>query len=101
MFVQVRASAIFIPEFTDLLDSGGNYQFSYSIRMSLQPEGCIMNGMTFSSCQLHLRHWIIRANDYVVSRVNGEAVIGKVIILYVTTYTVITCNYIHVIILYM
>ncbi|XP_022979795.1 F-box protein SKIP16 [Cucurbita maxima] len=75
--VRVRASAIFIPEFTDLLDSGGNYQFSYSIRMSLQPEGCIMNGMTFSSCQLHLRHWIIRANDYVVSRVNGEAVIGK------------------------
>lgn len=83
MLFQVRASAIFIPELTDLLDSGGNYQFSYSIRMSLQAEGCVISGTTFSSCQLHFRHWIIRANDYVVSRVNGEAVIGKVILLFI------------------
>lgn len=80
-FFQVRASAVFIPELTDLLDNSGNYQFSYSIRMSLQDEGCIINGIVFNSCQLHYRHWIIRANDYVVSRVNGEAVIGKVILL--------------------
>lgn len=45
--------------------------------MSLSPEGCIMNGMTFSSCQLYRRHWIIRCNDNVVDDVNGEAVIGK------------------------
>ncbi|XP_038898580.1 F-box protein SKIP16 isoform X1 [Benincasa hispida] len=75
--VRVRASAVFIPELTDLLDSGGNYQFAYSIRMSLQDEGCIINGITFNSCQLHLRHWIVLANDYLVSRVDGEAVIGE------------------------
>ncbi|KAA0067654.1 hypothetical protein IC582_012987 [Cucumis melo] len=75
--VCVRASAVFLPELTDILDSSGNHQFAYSIRMSLQDEGCIINGMTFNSCQLHLRHWKVRANDHVVSVVNGEAVIGK------------------------
>ncbi|CAK7322645.1 unnamed protein product [Dovyalis caffra] len=75
--VKVRASAVFVPEAADLQDISIKYLFAYSIRMSLLPEGCIINGMHFSSCQLHLRHWVIRANDNVVSNVNAEAVIGK------------------------
>ncbi|KAK4286600.1 hypothetical protein QN277_003132 [Acacia crassicarpa] len=80
--VEVRASAVFIPELTDLLDDHEKYLFSYSIRMSLQPQGCIINGMFFNSCQLHQRHWLIRANDVIVSDVNGEAVIGEFPLLY-------------------
>ncbi|KAF5733913.1 hypothetical protein HS088_TW16G00354 [Tripterygium wilfordii] len=75
--VKVRASAVFVPELADLQHRSEKYWFTYSIRMSLLPEGCIINGMYFSSCQLLRRHWIIRANDTVVSDVNGEAVIGK------------------------
>ncbi|XWS09350.1 hypothetical protein CRYUN_Cryun40dG0077600 [Craigia yunnanensis] len=74
--VQVRASAVFVPEFAKLQDEAEKYFFAYSIRMSLLPEGCIINGMTFSSCQLNWRHWVIRANEAIVSNVNGEAVIG-------------------------
>lgn len=36
------------------------------------------NGIPYNFCQLHRRHWTIRANDAVVSDVNAEAVIGKV-----------------------
>lgn len=36
------------------------------------------NGLPYDYCQLNWRHWIIRANDAVVSDVNGEAVIGMV-----------------------
>ncbi|GMJ01712.1 SKP1/ASK-interacting protein 16 [Hibiscus trionum] len=75
--VQVRASAVFVPEFADLQYEAEKYMFAYSIRMSLLPEGCIINGMTFGSCQLSWRHWIIRANEDIISNVNGEAVIGK------------------------
>ncbi|KAK6146313.1 hypothetical protein DH2020_020182 [Rehmannia glutinosa] len=75
--VKVRASAAFVPEFSNLQDESEKYLFAYSIRMSLSPDGCVINGLTFSSCQLYWRHWIIRANDAVVSDVNGEAVIGK------------------------
>jgi len=64
-----------VPEAVDL---SRKYLFAYSIRMSLPPEGCIINGMRFSSCQLHLRHWVISADDTVASNVNAEAVIGKV-----------------------
>ncbi|OMP03941.1 hypothetical protein COLO4_10086 [Corchorus olitorius] len=76
--VQVRASAVFVPEYTNLQNEAEKYLFAYSIRMSLLPEGCIINGMTFSSCQLHWRHWIICANEAVISDVHGEAVIGQV-----------------------
>lgn len=69
---------MFVPEFSDLQEESEKYLFTYSVRMSLLPEGCVVNGMTFSSCQLYWRHWIIRDNDNVVSDVNGEAVIGKV-----------------------
>ncbi|KDP43885.1 hypothetical protein JCGZ_20895 [Jatropha curcas] len=75
--VKVRASAIFVPEAADLQDSFEKYCFTYSIRLSLLPEGCIINGMYFSSCQLLQRHWIIRANGNVIEDVAGEAVIGK------------------------
>ncbi|XP_018822588.2 F-box protein SKIP16-like [Juglans regia] len=75
--VKVRASAVFVPESADLQNENETYTFSYSIRMSLLPEGCVIHGICFSSCQLHQRHWIIRANDSVVSHVNGEAVIGQ------------------------
>jgi F-box protein 3 len=69
---------VFIPELADLENDREKYTYSYSIRMSLLPEGCIINGLPFFSCQLQRRHWIIRANDRVVSDVSGEAVIGKV-----------------------
>ncbi|PSS35834.1 F-box protein [Actinidia chinensis var. chinensis] len=74
--VQVRASAVLVPEFSDLQSDTDKYLFTYSIRMALLPEGCIINGLTFPSCQLHRRHWIIRAND-VVTDVDGDGVIGK------------------------
>ena len=69
---------MFVPEISDLQNENAKYTFSYSIRMSLQHEGCVINGIPFSSCQLKWRHWIIRANDRVESDVNGEAVIGQV-----------------------
>ncbi|XP_009341172.1 F-box protein SKIP16 [Pyrus x bretschneideri] len=75
--VKVRASAVFVPESADLENTSEKYTFSYSIRMSLLPEGCVINGMPFSSCQLIWRHWIIRSNDVVVDDVGGEAVIGQ------------------------
>ncbi|CBI36723.3 unnamed protein product, partial [Vitis vinifera] len=80
--IQVRASAVFIPEGCNLRDKSHKYVFAYSIRMRLLPEGCIVNGISFGSCQLNWRHWIIRANDHVVSEVNAEAVIGKYPLLY-------------------
>ncbi|XP_071691197.1 F-box protein SKIP16 [Rutidosis leptorrhynchoides] len=74
--VQVRASAVFIPEFSDLVEEAEKYMFAYSIRMSLKPEGCFVHGMSVDSCQLYWRHWIIKENDRVVGDINGEAVIG-------------------------
>lgn len=74
--VKVRASAVFAPELTDLTSNSDRFIFAYSIRMSLLPDGCFINGQYFNCCQLHWRHWIIRANNTVVSNVNGEAVIG-------------------------
>lgn len=75
--VQVRASAVFVPELGDLQNLKYKYMFAYSIRMSLLREGCIIDGTFFSSCQLYRRHWIIRANSDVVGDTGGEAVIGK------------------------
>lgn len=75
--VKVRASSVFVPEFSTIQDEYEKFVFAYSIRMSLSPEGCIMNGTTFNSCQLYWRRWIIRCNDNIVNDVNGEAVIGK------------------------
>lgn len=69
---------MFVPELSNLQDESLKYRFAYSIRMSLSPEGCIINGMNYSSCQLHSRHWIIRINDTIVDIVGGEAVIGQV-----------------------
>ncbi|VVA90158.1 unnamed protein product [Arabis nemorensis] len=75
--VQVRASSVFIPEIANLRNQPPAYWYAYSIRMSLMPEGCILNGIHHSSCQLYWRHWVIRADDAVIDNVNGEAVIGK------------------------
>ncbi|KAL2463444.1 F-box protein SKIP16 [Forsythia ovata] len=75
--VKVRASAVFVPELSNLQDESEKFLFAYSIRLSLSPGGCVINAMTFSSCQLYWRHWCIRANDAIISNVNGEAVIGK------------------------
>ncbi|KAJ4878897.1 F-box protein SKIP16 [Raphanus sativus] len=75
--VQVRASSVFIPEVSNLRGQPPAYWYAYSIRMSLVPEGCFLNGRHHSSCQLYWRHWIIRADDEVIDKVNGEAVIGK------------------------
>ncbi|GLT91657.1 hypothetical protein SLE2022_095330 [Rubroshorea leprosula] len=75
--VQIRASAVLVPEFVNSLDDFGGYLFAYSIRMSLQPEGCIINGMTFDSCQLCCRHLLIRSNGDIISNVDAKAMIGK------------------------
>lgn len=81
IMLQVRASSVFIPEMSNLRDQPPAYWYAYSIRMSLMPEGCILKGTTHSSCQLYWRHWSIRADDAVIDTVNGEAVIGKVLVL--------------------
>ncbi|ONK77279.1 uncharacterized protein A4U43_C02F4910 [Asparagus officinalis] len=75
--VQVRASAVFVPEMSDLNGGEEKYYYSYSVRLSLLPDGCILDGTYYSSCQLYSRHWIIRSKDVVVSDVSGEAVIGE------------------------
>ena len=73
---QVRASAVLVPEQSDLQNS--SFLFAYSIRMSLLPEGCTVHGVTFQSCQLYWRRWIIRENETIKHDVDAEAVIGKV-----------------------
>ncbi|KAL3506765.1 hypothetical protein ACH5RR_032147 [Cinchona calisaya] len=75
--VKVRASAVFVPEGSNRHDENDKYLFAYSVRMSLLPDGCIINGTNFGSCQLYWRHWVIRVNDAIVGNVNAEAVIGK------------------------
>ncbi|KAG5560921.1 hypothetical protein RHGRI_004078 [Rhododendron griersonianum] len=75
--VKVRASAVLVPEFCNLQDESEKFFSSYSMRMSLLPEGCCIYGMSFASCQLYRRHLIFRANDIVVNDINEEAVIGK------------------------
>lgn len=75
--VQVHASAVFVPEASDLQDSSEKYYFCYSIRMCLLRQEKISEGKLLSSCQLARRHWIIRANDTIIDDVHGEAVIGK------------------------
>ncbi|KAK8931148.1 F-box protein SKIP16 [Platanthera zijinensis] len=73
--VKVHASAVFVPELS-VVDGEAEYYYSYSIRMSLLPEECILNGIYYSSCQLSSRHWIIKSKDNVVAQVSGEGVIG-------------------------
>ncbi|GAB4825444.1 F-box protein skip16 [Ancistrocladus abbreviatus] len=80
--VQIRASAVFIPEESDLQGFEDKYLFAYSIRMSLLPEGCTARGVTYSTCQLYCRHWIIRANENVEHDFSGEAVIGQYPVLF-------------------
>lgn len=75
--VQVRASALFIPELSETNLESNHYRFAYSIRMSLKPEGCIVNGMRFDSCQLYQAHWTVRENDNIVSEIIEENVVGK------------------------
>nr|AJF20614.1 SKIP16 [Chrysanthemum indicum] len=74
--VQVRASAVFVPEFSNLMDEEEKYLFAYSIRLSLKPEGCVVDGLSYDSCQLYWRKWLIKSNDTVVGSVSSEAVIG-------------------------
>ncbi|CAM9000456.1 unnamed protein product [Rhodiola kirilowii] len=80
--VKIRASAVLVPEKSDLQEDIDKYFFAYCIRMSVLPEGCVVDGVPYSSCQLYARHWIIKGNDHVVSEVTGEGVIGMYPILY-------------------
>ncbi|KAF3330886.1 F-box protein SKIP16 [Carex littledalei] len=78
--VKVRASAVFIPECSNPGAQGPDtdrYLFTYSIRISLLPQGCMLDGAYYSSCQLRSRHWIIRSRENIVDDVRGEAVIGN------------------------
>uniref|UniRef100_A0A7N0TUM6 ApaG domain-containing protein n=1 Tax=Kalanchoe fedtschenkoi TaxID=63787 RepID=A0A7N0TUM6_KALFE len=74
--VKIRASAVLVPEKSDLQSGTDKYLFTYSIRMSLLPEGCIVDGVPYSSCQLYARHWIIKAKERVISQFTGDGVIG-------------------------
>ena len=56
LYLKVHASALVILEFIDLQDDLEEYLFAYLVCLSLEPQGCIINGMSFSSCQLHWRH---------------------------------------------
>ncbi|KAJ3671516.1 hypothetical protein LUZ60_007595 [Juncus effusus] len=81
--VKVRASAVLVPEGSTPGEPStededpDRYLYSYSIRLSLLPEGCRLDGKYHSSCQLAERHWLIKSRGYLVNDVNGEAVIGK------------------------
>lgn len=81
---QVRASAVLVPEGSNpgAGPDTDRYLFAYSIRMSLLPQGCMLDGANYSSCQLRSRHWIIRSRESIVDDVRGEAVTGNVIILF-------------------
>jgi F-box protein 3 len=79
---QVRASAVLVPEGSNPGAEGPDtdrYLFAYSIRISLLPQGCMLDGAYYSSCQLRSRHWIIRSGEIIMDDVRGEAVIGNVI----------------------
>lgn len=68
---------MFVPE-KSYLQGVDTYLFAYSIRMSVVPEGCVVDGVRYSSCQLYARHWIIKANGQVENEVAGKGVIGMV-----------------------
>ncbi|KAJ3703726.1 hypothetical protein LUZ61_007431 [Rhynchospora tenuis] len=78
--VKVRASAVLVPEGSN---PGGldpvmdKYLFAYSIRISLLPQGCMLDGAYYSTCQLRSRRWVIRLRENIVDDVAGEAVIGQ------------------------
>lgn len=67
-----------VPEQSDLQEGIDKYLFAYSIRMSVEPEGCVVDGVCYSSCQLYSRHWTIKAKGRVLNEVSGEGVIGMV-----------------------
>ncbi|KAH7372742.1 hypothetical protein KP509_17G018800 [Ceratopteris richardii] len=78
--VQIRSSAVFVPEYSALEDENGydNYMFTYSIRMRLLPsDDDSRTNYAFSSCQLSSRHWIIKENGAFKSEVHGPGVIGE------------------------
>lgn len=75
--VQIRASAVFVPEMCTLASqSDDKYFFAYSIRMKLLP--CTENKDRHrnKSVQLRRRHWVIKDQGQVVADIEGEAVIG-------------------------
>ncbi|KAL8116988.1 F-box protein SKIP16-like [Apium graveolens] len=74
--VKVRAAALFIPEMSMTVLESNHYSFFFSLRMSLKPGGCIVNGMQFDSCQLCMCHWTIQGND-MVTEINEETVQGE------------------------
>ncbi|KAJ7297210.1 hypothetical protein O6H91_Y072900 [Diphasiastrum complanatum] len=71
--VQVRCSAVFVPEHSTLKEENDKYMFSYRVRMRLLPSRA---GHSMESCQLSCRHWVIKADDQAVNEVRGEAVVG-------------------------
>ncbi|TVU03654.1 hypothetical protein EJB05_50006 [Eragrostis curvula] len=72
----VRASAVFVPEHHEIGGPDCSNLYTYSVRLSL-PEACMVDGIYYSSCQLHSRHWTIRSRDSIVSDIHGEGVIGE------------------------
>lgn len=82
--IQVRASALFIPELSMTALDFNCYWFAFSIRMSLNLGGCIVNGMRFDSCQLCMARWTIQENNGIVTKITEETVEGKVKVCYNT-----------------
>lgn len=77
--VQVRSSAVFVPEYSTLEDNidDENYVFTYAVRMrKLADEDGSQRNMC-NRCQLSSRHWIIRENGAFKNEVRGPGVIGQ------------------------
>lgn len=78
--VQVRCSAVFVPELSKLQDDDDDddrcFFFSYLVRMCLLPSGIGSYHHSFNSCQLSKRHWFIRENEIPLLPVHGHGVIG-------------------------
>ncbi|KAI5082144.1 hypothetical protein GOP47_0001887 [Adiantum capillus-veneris] len=94
--VQVRSSAVFVPEHSTLEDdiNFANYMFAYSIRMRLLASEDHSPTNVYNSCQLVSRHWIIREDGAFRNEVRGGGVIGQYPLLRRggRTYTYASCS---------
>lgn len=98
--VQVRSSAVFVPEYSTLEDDidYDNYMFAYSVRMQLLASEDHTPSNVYNSCQLSSRHWIIREDGRFKNEVRGPGVIGRYPLLKRggRTYTYASCSPLNV-----
>lgn len=81
LLLQVRSSAVFVPEYSTLENDTEeeNYMFTYAVRMRKLAAEDDSHISAYNSCQLSSRHWIIRENGAFKTEVRGPGVIGQVI----------------------